>query len=73
MRIYRHFDLPNLAPAIATRSMMRAAFETIAKYYEKAGVLGKQHCRFYDVPQQSNAEAPPNAWECVLEHLAGGP
>jgi dienelactone hydrolase len=85
--MYRHFDLPDLAAAIAPRSVLvmngtkdqlfdldgvKAAFEKIAKCYEKARAAGKQECRFYDVPHQFNAEMQAYAWEWLSKHLTGG-
>jgi dienelactone hydrolase len=85
--MYRHLDLPDLAAAIAPRAVMvmngtkdglfelggvKAAFEKIARCYDKARAPGKQDCRFYDVPHQFNAEMQADAWQWLPKHLAGG-
>jgi dienelactone hydrolase len=85
--MYRHFDLPDLAAAIAPRSVIvmngtkdqlfnldgvKAAFAKIAKCYEKAGAPRNQECQFYDVPHQFNAEMQAYAWKFLAKHLTGG-
>jgi dienelactone hydrolase len=85
--MYRHLDLPDLAAAIAPRSVLvlngtkdglfnlegvKAAFAKIAKCYEKARAAANQDCRFYEVPHQFNAEMQAYAWEFLAKHLAGG-
>jgi dienelactone hydrolase len=85
--MYRHFDLPDLAAAIAPRSVLvmngtkdglfqidgvKAAFAKIAKCYDKARAPGNQECRFYEVPHQFNAEMQAYAWDFLAKHLAGG-
>jgi dienelactone hydrolase len=86
--MYRHLDLPDLAAAIAPRSVLvmngtkdqlfnldgvKAAFAKIAKCYAKAGAPANQECQFYDVPHQFNAEMQAYAWKFLAKHLAGGP
>jgi dienelactone hydrolase len=83
--MYRHFDLPDLAAAIAPRSVLvmngtkdglfqldgvKAAFAKIARCYDKARAPGNQECRFYDVPHQFNAEMQGYAWEWLAKQLS---
>jgi len=76
--MYRYFDLPDLAAAIAPRSLMlimgsrdglfprpamTASFEKIGQCYAKAKASEKQHCVLFDAPHQFNAEMQGQAWE----------
>jgi dienelactone hydrolase len=82
--MYRHFDLPDLAAAIAPRAIfvmngsrdrlfnldgVKAAFAKIEQCFRKAGVPDKQQTRFYDVPHEFNAEMQSHAWEFFTKHL----
>ncbi len=76
--LYRYLDLPDLAALIAPRAVLvingsqdrlfaldgvKAAFEKIARCYEKAGARERQRCRLYDAPHQFNLEMQAEAWE----------
>jgi dienelactone hydrolase len=76
--LYRYLDLPDLAALIAPRSVLvmngskdtlfprdgvEKAFAKIESCFRKAGVPGRQRCRWYDVPHQFNREMQAEAWE----------
>jgi hypothetical protein len=78
--LYRYFDLPDLAALIAPRAMLvingsqdrlfpldgvKAAFDKIARCYDKAGAVGRQRCSLYDSPQEFNLEMQSEAWEWI--------
>jgi hypothetical protein len=73
----RYFDLPVLASLIAPRAVMvingsqdrlfplagvKAAFEKVARCYQKAGVPDRQKCLLFDAPHQFNLEMQDQAW-----------
>jgi dienelactone hydrolase len=75
--LYRYMDLPDLSALIAPRAVLvingsqdrlfaldgvKAAFEKIARCYEKAGASEHQRCRLYDAPHQFNLEMQSEAW-----------
>jgi hypothetical protein len=76
--LYRYLDLPDLAALIAPRAVLaingsqdrlfaldgvHAAFEKIARCYEKAGVPDRQRTRLYDAPHEFNRDMQAEAWE----------
>ena len=76
--MYRYFDLPDLAAAVAPRALMvimgsrdqlfpltamKASFEHIARCYTKAGAPDRQRCSMYDAPHEFNAGMQREAWE----------
>lgn len=76
--LYRYMDLPDMAALIAPRAVLvingsrdrlfalegvKAAFEKIARCYDKAGAPDRQRCRLYDAPHQFNLEMQAEAWE----------
>lgn len=76
--LYRYLDMPDLAALVTPRSVLvingskdrlfapdgvRAAFDKIARCYEKAGALERQRCRLYDAPHEFNLEMQAEAWE----------
>ena len=75
--LYRYLDLPDLAALIAPRAVLaingsqdrlfaldgvHAAFEKIARCYEKAGVPDRQRTRLYDAPHEFNRDMQTEAW-----------
>jgi dienelactone hydrolase len=82
--MYRHLDLPDLAAAIAPRSLllmmgsrdglfpvaaMKASFEKIGRCFTKAGVPDHQRCRLFDSPHQFNVEMQAEAWRWLEQSL----
>jgi dienelactone hydrolase len=82
--MYRHFDLPDLAAAIAPRSLllmmgsqdglfplaaMKASFEKIGRCFAKAGVPDHQRCRMFDSPHQFNLGMQAEAWRWLEQSL----
>jgi dienelactone hydrolase len=76
--LYRYLDLPDLAALIAPRAVLvingsqdrlfaldgvKAAFEKIARCYDKAGAPDRQRCRLYDAPHEFNREMQAEAWK----------
>ena len=76
--LYRYMDLPDMAALIAPRALLaingsrdrlfalegvKAAFEKIARCYEKAGASERQRCRLYDAPHEFNLEMQAEAWD----------
>lgn len=76
--LYRYMDLPDMAALIAPRAALvingsrdrlfaldgvKAAFEKIARCYDKAGASERQRCRLYDAPHEFNLEMQAEAWE----------
>ena len=76
--LYRYLDLPDLAALIAPRAVMvingsqdrlfaldgvKAAFDKIARCYEKAEAPDRQRCLMYDAPHQFNEEMQAEAWK----------
>lgn len=76
--LYRYMDLPDMSALIAPRAVLvingsqdrlfaldgvKAAFEKIARCYDKAGASERQRCRLYDAPHQFNLEMQAEAWE----------
>jgi dienelactone hydrolase len=75
--LYRYLDFPHISALVAPRALMvingsqdrlfaldgvKAAFDTIAKCYAKAGVPDRQQCRMYDAPHEFNLEMQAEAW-----------
>jgi hypothetical protein len=76
--LYRYLDFPHISALVAPRALMvingsqdrlfalegvKAAFETIARCYTKAGVPDRQQCRLYDAPHEFNLSMQAEAWE----------
>ena len=76
--LYRYMDLPDMAALIAPRAVLvingsrdrlfaldgvKAAFEKIARCYDKAGAPERQRTRLYDAPHEFNLEMQAEAWD----------
>ena len=82
--LYRYLDFPDLSALIAPRAVLvingsqdglfaldgtKAAFDTIARCYAKAGVSERQRCRLYDAPHEFNLDMQAEAWEWLRQWL----
>jgi hypothetical protein len=84
--MYRYFDLPDLAAAIAPRALMllmgsrdglfpasamTASFDKIQRCYGKAKTPRQQLCRLFDAPHEFNANMQEQVWEWLKVQLSG--
>lgn len=75
--LYRYLDLPDVAALVAPRALLlingakdtlfnqdgiKAAYQKVARCYEKAGVPDRQLCRLYDTPHEFNPEMQAEGW-----------
>lgn len=75
--MYRYFDMPDLAAAVAPRALMvvmgsrdglfpvaamKASFDKIERCYADAKVPDRQRCMLFDSPHQFNPEMQAEAW-----------
>lgn len=82
--MYRYFDLPDLAAAIAPRAFllimgsrdglfpqpaMKASFDKISQCYEKSKARRKQLCRLFDSPHEFNLDMQSEVWEWLKKQV----
>ncbi len=82
--MYRYFDLPDLAAAIAPRALMvimgsrdglfpgkamTASFDKIRQCYEKANAPSEQRCRVFDAPHEFNLNMQGDVWEWLRKQI----
>ncbi len=82
--MYRYFDLPDLAAAIAPRALMtimgsrdglfpasgiKTSFQKIGQCYEKANASHKQLCRLFDAPHEFNLDMQGEVWEWLRKQV----
>ena len=80
--LYRYLDFPDLAALAAPRALMvingsqdrlfaldgvKAAFDKIARLYNKAGAPDRVRCLMFDAPHEFNLEMQAQAWAVAGE------